>query len=120
NAPFFEPLSTLLIENVQAAIAGIDRLVLSVRNQWFKDNAFRHQFISDTSIGLSLGPVAPRAVLAEDGYFGVSTHELGHTYNLSAHPCSNQSQPFGPGCMDEYTHQPQDGRMYEAEGYDVE
>ena len=118
-APYFEPLTTLLVENVKAAISGIDRLVLSVRNGWFKDNAFRHQFCPSTAIGLSLGAFAPRAVLAEDGFFGVSTHELGHTYNLSQHACSNQSPPFGPGCADEYTHQPQDGRMYEAEGFDV-
>jgi len=77
-----------------AAIAGIDRLVLSVRKGWFSDNAFRHQFCPSTAIGLSLGPFAPRAVLAEDGYFGVSTHELGHTYNLSQHACSNQSPPM--------------------------
>jgi hypothetical protein len=119
QAPFFEPLSTLLMENVAAAMAGIDRLVLSVRKGWFGQNAFRHQFTPSTAIGLSLGTVAPRAVLAEDGYFGVAAHELGHTYDLSKHTCTNQSPPFGPGCADEYTHPLSDGRPYEALGFDV-
>jgi hypothetical protein len=119
NYPFFEPLTTLLIENVVAAISGIDRLVLSVRNGWFAQNAFRHQFCPSTAIGLSLGTFAPRAVLAEQGWFGNAVHELGHTYDLSHHPCSNQSPPFGPGCADEYNHPLTDGRIYTATGFDV-
>jgi hypothetical protein len=115
----FEPFNTLVHYNAAAAQAGIDRLVLSVRNGWFADNAFRHQFIGAGSIGYSLGWFAPRAVLAEDGYYGVSTHELGHTYNLSQHSCSNASPPFGPGCYDEYAHPAKDGRPYEAVGFDV-
>jgi len=115
----FEPFNTLLHYNGMAAQAGIDRMVLSVRNGWFADNQFRHQFIGAGSVGYSLGWFAPRAVLAEDGFYGVSTHELGHTYNLSQHPCSNASPPFGPGCFDEYAHPAKDGRPYEALGFDV-
>ncbi len=115
----FEPFNTLLHYDIAAAMAGIDRMVLSVRRGWFADNQFRHQFVGAGSVGYSLGWFAPRAVLAEDGFYGVSTHELGHTYNLSQHPCSNQSPPFGPGCYDEYAHPAQDGRPYEALGFDV-
>ena len=115
----FEPFNTLVHYNAMAAQAGIDRMVLSVRNKWFAENAFRHQFIGAGSVGYSLGWFAPRAVLAEDGFYGVSTHELGHTYNLSQHPCTNASPPFGPGCYDEYTHPASNGRPYEAEGFDV-
>jgi hypothetical protein len=102
-----------------AAQAGIERMVLSLRKGWFADNQFRHQFIGAGSVGYSLGWVAPRAVLAEDGFYGVSTHELGHTYNLSQHTCSNPLPPYGPGCYDEYTHRDYDGRPYEALGFDV-
>jgi hypothetical protein len=115
----FEPFNTLVHYNAAAAQAGLDRMVLSVRKGWFADNQFRHQFIGAGSIGYSLGWFARRAVLAEDGYYGVSTHELGHTYDLSQHPCSNASPPFGPGCADEYTHPAGDGRPYEALGFDV-
>jgi hypothetical protein len=115
----FEPFNTLVHYNLAAAQAGLDRMVLAVRKGWFKDNAFRHQFIGAGSVGYSLGWFAPRAVLAEDGFYGVSTHELGHTYNLSQHVCSNANPPFGPGCYDEYTHPDKDGRPYEAVGFDV-
>jgi hypothetical protein len=115
----FEPFNTLLHINAVAAQAGIDRMVLSVRNGWFADNAFRHQFVAQGSIGYSLGWFAPRAVLAEDGYYGVAVHELGHTYNLSQHTCSNAKPPFGPGCYDEYAHPASDGAPYEAFGFDV-
>jgi hypothetical protein len=115
----FEPTCTLLHYNGVAAAMNVDRLVLTVRQNWFADNAFRHQFIGNNSIGLSLGPFAPRAVLAENGYFGNSTHELGHTYNLSQHACTNASPPFGPGCMDEYTYPVSDGAPFAAMGFDV-
>ncbi|HKQ97437.1 MAG TPA: hypothetical protein VJV75_06150 [Candidatus Polarisedimenticolia bacterium] len=115
----FEPFNTLLHYNGMAAQAGIDRMVLAVRDGWFDDNHFRHQFVGDNVVGHSLGWLAPRAVLAEGGHYGVSTHELGHTYNLSQHPCSNAAPPMGPGCYDEYAHHPWDGAPYEALGFDV-
>ncbi len=113
----FEPLCTLLVYNIGAAMAGIDRLVLSTRQGWFSQNAFRHQFIAPSS-GYSLGAFAPRAVLAEDGYYGVAVHELGHTYALSQHQCKTGGV-FGI-CFDEYNHRnPPDDNPYEAMGYDV-
>lgn len=113
----FEPFCALLYANKTAALAGIDRWVLAVRNGWFGQNAFRHQFIAQGSIGYSLGTFAPHAVLAEDGFFGVAVHELGHTYALSQRQCSNGG--ILNLCFDEYTHPFSDGRPYEALGYDV-
>ncbi len=115
----FEPVCTLLHYNGVASTMNVDRLVLTVRKNWFADNAFRHQFVPNGLIGLSLGTFAPRAVLAENEYFGDAVHELGHTYALSQHSCSNSSPPFGPGCLDEYSHPAADGAPYTAEGFDV-
>ncbi len=75
--PFFEPFTSVLGLSIGAQLGGIDRMVLSVRNNWFAENLFRHQFIANGTIGYSLGWFAPHAVLAEDGYFGVAVHELG-------------------------------------------
>ncbi len=108
-----EPSCTLLIYNLVAALAGIDRMVLSVRNDWFGYNGFRSQLIDPNIIGLAIGPFAPRAVLAEDGAYGVAVHELGHTYDLSRHKCNT-------GGLDEYAHvSPPCTAPYEAEGFDV-
>ncbi len=109
----FEPSCTILQYNLVAAIINIDRMVLSVRNDWFGQNGFRLQFIDPNSIGLSLGWFAPRAVLAEDGFFGVAVHELGHTYDMSRYKCNT-------GGFDEYAHMsPPCTAPYEAEGFDV-
>jgi hypothetical protein len=116
----FEPFCTVLIYDALAGQAGIDRLVLSVRNGWFNYNLFRHQFVPQVSTGYSLGRFAPRAVLAEDGWSGVAVHELGHTYGLSQHTCSNPG--FLKGCSDEYSSEfqdPPDGNPFEAKGFDV-
>src|SRR6266850_183347 len=111
---FVQPWCALIEENTMAAAAGIERLVLSVRNGWFKYNSLRHAFLGSNVTGLSMGEFAPHAVLAEDGLFGGAVHELGHSYKLSQHPCSNFN------CADEYTHKPQDGAPYAAYGYDVD
>ena len=113
----FEPFCTLVTYNIGAAQAGIDRLVLSVRQGWFAQNAFRHQWIGSGSIGYSLGWFARHAVLAEDGHDAVAVHELGHSYDLSQHQCSNAGI-FGT-CADEYNHPASDGAPYAARGFDV-
>jgi hypothetical protein len=120
--PYFEPVHSLLAANSFASVSGIDKVVLSVRRGWFAENAFRHQFISGGSIGYSLGPLGPRAVLAEVGTFGTAAHELGHTFWMSQHKCDNGGvweDFFGLSCLDEYAHSASSGRPYAAIGYDV-
>ncbi len=109
--PFFEPFTSVLGLSIGAQLGGIDRMVLSVRKDWFAENLFRHQFIASGTIGYSLGWFAPHAVLAEDGYFGVAVHELGHTYDLSQHACNT-------GGYDEYAMTAQCGAPFTGQGFD--
>lgn len=116
-----EPVISMLRMAPLAMAAGLDRLILMPRNGWFADNASTLDF-GVGAIGISLGEFLPRVVIAEEGWSEVSTHELGHTYRLSRHPCST-GEPwetlFDVGCRDEYTHTAADGRPYPASGFDV-
>jgi hypothetical protein len=116
-----EPATTILGWNIAAHAAGIDRLMLVPRRNWFAENADRLDF-GDTSIGMSLGEFAPHAVLAEQGWAEVGVHEQGHTYVLSQRRCSTGGLAetlFLLGCRDEYKHSAADGRPYMGSGYDV-
>jgi hypothetical protein len=116
-----EPGPTIFGWSVAAHIAGIDRLVLMPRNNWFSEEAGRLDF-GDTAIGMSLAEFAPRAVLAEQGFSEVAVHEQGHTFLLSRRTCSTggfAELAFGLGCRDEYNHAAADGAPYRADGFDV-
>jgi len=112
-----EPYRTLNGLSTGAMLGGVDRMVLVVRKGWFQQNNWRSWIWPSGSIGLSLGEFAPHAVIAEEGWYGVSTHELGHTYRLSQHKCSHDS--FNVGCRDEYTISAADGAPFLARGLDV-
>jgi hypothetical protein len=84
-----EPMATLAAANVLATLVQIDKWVLVPRNAWFNSNSFRLPLTASTARGVSLGEKGPRAVIAEEGLYGVSTHEIGHTYRLSRRKCSN-------------------------------
>ena len=101
-----EPDLTMFVHSIVASIAGVDRVVLVPRHGWFNDNSARPNiWVKSTAIGRSLGEFGPHSVIAELGYKGVSTHELGHTYKLSLHTCPNPG-PLGIKCRDEYNYTP--------------
>ncbi len=104
-SPIPEPAGTIQIWSIAASVAGIDRLVLVPRKHWFAQNVWRPLIWNDKAIGQSNGEFGAHAVIAEYGYKGVSTHELGHTYKLSPHTCDHPTV-FGVGCRDEYTYTP--------------
>ncbi len=105
-SPIPEPGFTIATQSILASIAGFDRLVLVPHKGWFASNVWRPVlWLGPNAIGQSLGEFAPHAVIAEYGYKGVSTHELGHTYRLSPHSCDNPTV-FGFGCRDEYNYTP--------------
>jgi hypothetical protein len=116
-----EPVPTILGWSVAAHMAGIDRLVLMPRKNWFSENASRLRF-GASAIGISLAEFARHAVIAEQGFSEVAVHEQGHTFQLSRRPCSTGGVAellFGLGCRDEYNHTASDGRPYQGSGYDV-
>lgn len=116
-----EPAPTILGWSVAAQIAGIDTLELMPRNGWFGANASRLRF-GASAIGMSLGEFARHAVIAEQGFSEVATHEQGHTFQLSRRTCSTGGAAellFGLGCRDEYNHAAADGAPYKANGFDV-
>lgn len=117
-----EPFLSIKALSVGASLAGIDRLVLVARNGWFAANSWRSATFPGSAKGLSLGEYAPHAVIAEEGHFATSTHELGHTYRLSRRMCSTGGLAeswFGVGCRDEYKFAAADGAPFKAQGLDV-
>ena len=116
-----EPVISLLDLDATASTAGVDRIVYAVPAGWFTAHGNVIGFNYGGTNGLSLGPFS-RAVLAEDGLDSVSTHELGHTYGLSQHKCSNggiAEKVLALGCRDEYSFPPSDGRPFAAKGFDI-
>jgi len=120
-----EPFLSIAKASTMAMLAGDERWVLVTKRDWFKfpSNRLRNiLFWPGQAIGLSLGEFTPHAVIAEDGHFAVSTHELGHTFKLSQHKCSNGGvleKYFGKGCRDEYNFPWIDGAPFPANGLDV-
>ena len=112
-----EPYRSLAGLSVGAKLGGVDRMVLVTRKGWFQANHWRSWIWPSSSIGLSLGEFGPHAVIAEEGYYAVSTHELGHTYTLSRRKCSHDD--MNAGCRDEYKISAADGAPFLARGLDV-
>lgn len=86
------PYVMVLELNAAAALSGNDRLMGVLPKDWF--NATLYGLLEGVT-GLSLGELAPRAVIFEsvttkDGSVGpkltLPAHELGHTYGLSLDP----------------------------------
>jgi len=124
TAPFgpASATSTLGVAGAAASVAGIDRLVLVTRPGWFAQNAAAGADVVAGAIGISLGEYGRHAVIAEDTYYGVAVHELGHTYELSRHSCSTgglAESVMDSGCRDEYKHAAADGRIYPGLGLDL-
>lgn len=116
-----EPVTTLLDLDATASVNGVDRIVYAVPAGWFIAHDPVVGFHYGQATGLSLGPFS-RAVLAEDGSDAISTHELGHTYGLSQHKCTNggiAEQTLAVGCRDEYAYAPGDGQTFQALGFDI-
>ncbi|HXU13092.1 MAG TPA: hypothetical protein VN898_14150, partial [Candidatus Binatia bacterium] len=111
-----EPYRSLEGLSIGAKLGGVDRMVLVTRKGWFQANTWR-SWIWPSGIGLSLGEFGPHAVIAEEGYYAVSTHELGHTYTLSRRKCSHDD--MNVGCRDEYKISSADGAPFLARGLDV-
>ena len=87
------PFALVFELNGAAALAGVDRLMGVLPHEWF--HRFRYGLWDDVT-GLSLGDVAPRAVIFQaDGDGGPSialpAHEFGHTYRLSTDPTIKNS-----------------------------
>lgn len=116
-----EPAQTIALQGLGAEAAGIERLVLMARTNWFSENSSRLTF-GDDAIGMSLAEAAPRAVIAEAGTSQTCVHEIGHTFWQSQHSCSTggaAEEILNAGCRDEYTHAASDGSPYPANGFDV-
>jgi uncharacterized repeat protein (TIGR01451 family) len=119
---FSEPWFTLNGMSLVFGLLGVDRSVLVVPPNFFADNNGRSADWPSQSTGISLGEFAPHAVLIESDRWAGSTHELGHTYKLSQHKCSNggiAEDVFYAGCRDEYKFAPGDGAPFMASGLDV-
>jgi hypothetical protein len=121
---FSEPYFTLNSMSLVFGLLGIDRAVLTVPPNWFADNDGRSAIWPSKYTGLSLGEFAPHAVIVESDRYATSTHELGHTYKLSQHKCSNggiMEDLFYAGCRDEYNDHftTADGKPFIARGLDV-
>lgn len=128
NYTVIEPAVSIAVMSRSAYVSGIDRLVMTVTNDWFErmSDAYMLWVGGAGNTGMSLAEVADHAVLAEYGYSEVAVHEIGHTYRLSQRGCSPEDDGMafveymtGLGCRDEYNHTAAEGNPYQDDGFDV-